>query len=446
MLHIAIPVVMSELGWMAMGVVDTIMVGRLGAESIGAVSIGSILFHVAVIFGTGLLLGLDTLVSQAFGRDDIHDCHHSLLQAVYLCVALAPPSMLFVVLGIPFLRDWGLHPEVMERAAPYMQTLAWSTLPLYLYTAFRRYLQGMSIVRPTMVVLITANLVNVLANWLLIFGKAGFPAMGVEGAGWATCISRTYMALAVLAYIVYHDSKYQSGLRMVDAKLDFVRIKVLSRLGLPAAGQILLEVGVFAAATAIIGRLEPVALAAHQVALNVASVTFMVPLGVSSAAAVRVGQALGRRDPAGARRSGWTALLLAAVFMSLAAVVLVSAPHIILRIYTTDATVIATGVSLLFIAAVFQLFDGIQVVATGALRGAGDTRRPMLLNLVAHWAIGLPVGYYLCFSKGWGVQGIWSGLCIGLIGVAVALLVVWARAIGSPAPQPARASSFSVGS
>jgi MATE family multidrug resistance protein len=220
---------------------------------------------------------------------------------------------------------------------------------------------------------------------------------------------------------------------MVDAKLDFVRIRILSRLGLPAAGQILLEVGVFAAATAIIGRLDPVALAAHQVALNVASVTFMVPLGVSSAAAVRVGQALGRRDPAGARRSGWMALLLAAIFMTLAAVVLVSAPHVILRIFTTDTTVIATGVSLLFIAAVFQLFDGIQVVATGALRGAGDTRRPLLLNLIAHWGIGLPIGYYLCFSKGWGVQGIWSGLCIGLIGVAVALLVVWARAIGSPA-------------
>jgi MATE family multidrug resistance protein len=444
MLHLAIPVVMSELGWMAMGVVDTIMVGRLGAEAIGAVSIGSILFHVAAIFGVGLLLGLDTLVSQAFGRGDLHDCHHSLLQAVYLCAALAPPLMLFVILGIPFLRDWGLHPKVLEFAAPYMQTLAWSTLPLFLYTAFRRYLQGMSIVRPAMIVLLSANIVNVIANWMLIFGKSGFPAMGVEGAGWATCISRIYMALALLIYIVYHDARHRSGLRLIDAKLDLARIGILSRLGLPAAAQILLEVGVFAAATAIIGRLDPVALAAHQVALNVASVTFMVPLGISSAAAVRVGQALGRRDPPAARRAGWTGLFLAAAFMSLSAIVLVSAPRLILRIYTTDTTVIATGVSLLFIAAVFQLFDGIQVVATGALRGAGDTRRPMLLNLVAHWAIGLPIGYYLCFSIGWGVQGIWSGLCIGLIGVALALLVVWARAVGSLAPEPARAAGVSL--
>lgn len=429
MVGLAVPVVLAELGWIAMGVVDTIMVGRVSAEAIGAVGIGSILFFAVGIFGTGLLLGLDTLVPQAYGAGDLEDCHHTLFQAVYLCLAIAPILMVLMSVSVPLLRDWGLHPAVLELAIPYIRAVIWSTAPLLLFTAFRLYLQGMNLVRPITVVLVSANLVNVFANWVLIYGHLGFPAMGAEGSGWATCLARIYMCLGLLAYILYRERRYDIGLSRRSLKLDLDRIRHLVRLGLPAAMQRALEIGVFAAATTLVGRLDPVSLAAHQIAMNIATVTFMVPLGISSAGAVRVGQALGRRDPQGARRSGWTALFLASAFMSVAGLTLFLIPRIILRGFTNDPAVIATGVTLLFIAAFFQLFDGVQVVATGILRGAGDTRTAVVTNLVGHWLLGLPIGYVLCFELGWKAPGVWVGLSVGLIAVGVLLLYVWAQRV-----------------
>jgi MATE family multidrug resistance protein len=278
-----------------------------------------------------------------------------------------------------------------------------------------------------MVVLVSANLVNVFANWLLIFGHWGLPALGAEGAGWATCVSRLYLAASLFGYILYHDRQYGTGLWHIPLTPNAPRISRLIRVGFPAALQRALELGAFAVITVLAGKLAPAELAAHQIALNVASVTFMIPLGISAAAAVRVGQALGRREPAAARRSGWTALLLASVFMGAAGVAFLLAPRLIVRAFTTDATVIGVGAALLLIAAFFQLFDGIQVVATGALRGAGDTRLPMIANLVGHWILGLPVSYVLCFQAGWGVRGLWMGVSAGLIAVGALLLWVWAQ-------------------
>ena len=427
MLKLAAPVVIAELGWMAMGVVDTMMVGRISAEAIGAVSIGGIAFHTVIVFGIGLLLGLDTLVSQAYGAGKLDDCHRSLLQSVYLSLMLSPVLMGLAWLYIPFLRVWGIHGAVEAQAIPYMKALIWSVGPLMLYTAFRRYLQGMGEVRAIMVVLISANVVNVLANWALVFGHLGFPAFGTAGAGWATCISRTYMCLALFGYVLYQERHYETGLSRVSMRIDVARIRSLLSLGLPAATQITLELGVFAVATTLIGKLDAVSLASHQIALNCAAVMFMVPLGISSAGAVRVGHALGRRDIATARVAGWVALLLGVIFMSGAAIVFFLAPRWILRLFTTDAAVLSTGVSLLYIAALFQISDGIQVVATGVLRGAGETRIPMLSNLVGHWFIGLPIGFVLGFSRGWGAPGVWVGLCVGLTTVAVVLLAVWNR-------------------
>jgi MATE family multidrug resistance protein len=206
---------------------------------------------------------------------------------------------------------------------------------------------------------------------------------------------------------------------------ELARVREIVRLGLPAALQTLLEVGVFAAATLLAGRLAADQLAAHQVALSAASFTFMVPLGISSAAAVRVGHAVGRADAGGAARAGWTALLLGVGFMSAAALLFVFAAPAIIRVFTSEPAVIATGAALLGVAAIFQLFDGTQVVATGALRGSGNTRTAMLANLVGHWVIGLPVGYLLCFRAGWGVLGLWTGLCLGLICVSIVLIAAW---------------------
>jgi MATE family multidrug resistance protein len=237
------------------------------------------------------------------------------------------------------------------------------------------------------------------------------------------------MSLCFLGYILYHDRRRRTGLFRVSFRLEISRMTELLRLGFPAGGQIALEFGVFAVATALVGKLDSISLAAHQIALTAASFTFMVPLGVSSAGAVRVGQALGRGDPRAAELAGWTALLLGGGFMACGSLCFLLFPSAIVKVFTSDASVVSAGVSLLFVAAFFQLFDGVQVVATGILRGAGDTRTPMFSTLVGHWIFGLPIGVSLCFLLGWGVVGLWVGLSIGLIALGIVLLFVWSRRV-----------------
>lgn len=426
MLRLAAPVVVAELGWIAMGIVDIAMVGRLGPEAIGAVGVGSVLFFAVVVFGIGMLLGLDPLVAQAYGAGRLDECQRWLVHGVGLGLLLSVPLTLVTAAVIATLDRWGLDPVVQRLATPYFSKILWSILPLLLYTAFRRYLQAIGLPTHVMTALVTANVINVLANWLLVFGNLGAPALGVDGAAWATCASRVYLALFLLVVILRHDRRERTG-GQVPRGLERERLGRLVTLGLPAAVQVTLEVGVFAVVTALAGRLDSVTLAAHQIVLNVASVTFMVPLGVGSAGAVRVGYAVGRLDPLGARQAGWAALTLGGGFMSGAAVVFVLAPHAILRLFTADPAVTGVGVTLLLVAALFQLFDGLQGVATGVLRGFGDTRTPMLWNLAGHWGVGLPVGYLLCFVWGWGVVGLWVGLSIGLTLVGAILVAIWWR-------------------
>jgi MATE family multidrug resistance protein len=237
------------------------------------------------------------------------------------------------------------------------------------------------------------------------------------------------MSLGLLAYIIYNDRRRRTGLLTTTMAVEASRIRQLLALGLPAAGQITLELGIFAAATMLAGKLDATSLAAHQIALTAASLTFMVPLGVSSAGAVRVGQALGRGDPERAGLAGWTALVVGGGFMTCGALAFWIFPEMIVKAFTNDGAVVAAGRSLLFVAAFFQLFDGVQVVATGILRGSGDTRTPMLCNLIGHWVLGLPVGYGLCFGLGRGVVGLWVGLSLGLIAIGIVLLFVWSRRV-----------------
>ena len=429
MLRLAVPIVLAELGWMTMGIVDTIMVGhqRDSAVAIGAVSLSSILYYVVAIFGTGLMLGLDTLVSQSYGAGDLEDAHRSLINGVYLSLALTPILMGVVWAWEPIVRLLGIPAPLTAQAIPYLRALNWGTLPLLLYFAFRRYLQGVNLVKPVMFSLISANVVNFIGNWALIYGHWGCRAMGTVGSGWSTCWARLYMALVLMGYAFYHDMRHKTGLRRVSRRLHLPRVRQLLVLGFPAASQIGVELGVFGLATMLIGKLGALPLAGHQIALNTISFTYMVPLGISSAAAVRVGQALGRGDSHGASRAGWTALTLGATFMACMAVVLWLVPRYIARIYTPDPTVIRSASALLLIAAFFQLFDGLQSVATGALRGAGDTRTPLICHLVYYWLVGLPAGAYLCFRAGWGVRGLWTGLCIALILIGSTLLYAWRR-------------------
>jgi MATE family multidrug resistance protein len=429
MVRLAAPIALAEVGWMAMGIVDTIMVGHLpdSAVAIGAVSLGTILFYALGMFGSGLSLGLDTLVSHAFGRGDLVDCRRSLVNAVYFSIPLALVLMALVWGLSPLLEISGVNPAVMRATVPYLRVLNWSMPPLLLYFALRRYLQGMSLVAPVTFALVSANLVNVAGNWILVYGHLGAPALGTPGSAWATLGSRIYMAGVLLAFAIYHDRTHQAGAVEIPWRPDFARIRELIRLGFPAASQIGLETAIFAAAAWLIGRLDAASLAGHQIALNTVALTYMVPLGIGSAGAVRVGQSLGRGDPDGARHAGWMALSLGVAFMTCSAVVLLAFPRRIALLYSSDEAVLKVGVSLLIIAAFFQIFDGFQVVATGVLRGAGDTRTPMYCHLIGYYAFGLPLGCLLCFGLGWGARGLWMGLSAAIISIGCALLLIWLK-------------------
>ncbi len=432
-LLLALPLIFAELGWMTMGIVDVIMVGRLpnSAVAIGATGLGQSLYHSVAIFGGGLLLGMDTFVAQAFGREDLADARRTLVNGLFLAFVLTPLLMLVVLSWPALMTHFGISAELVAPMTPFLRALNWGTLPLLIYFALRRYLQAMNVVVPIMFALISANIVNAAGNWILIYGHFGFPAMGMTGSGWSTCLSRVYLAFVLLVTLLFVESKRKLPTWIGTIRVDSQRVFDLLRLGSPAAAQILLEIGAFAAATAMCARLGPVPLSGHEIALNCAALAFMVPLGISSAAAVRVGQQIGRRDPAAARRAGWSAMVLGVGFMATSGLVFVSVPKTIARIFSPDPAVIHIGATLLLVAAAFQLFDGMQVVATGALRGTGDTRTPMLANLVAYWFLGLPLGYVLGFKLGWGVIGIWVGLCIGLMLIGSTLLLAWHRRLSS---------------
>jgi MATE family multidrug resistance protein len=391
MLALAIPVVLSELGWMAQGVVDNIMVGRLGPAAIGAVAVGNAVYYTPSLFGIGILLGLDTLVSHAYGRKDHDACHHWLAQGVYLACIATPPLMLITVAASYGFAPFGITPEVAGLAGGYLRIINFGTLPLLLYGAARRYLQGVGQVRVITVTLIIANLVNWFGNWVLIYGKLGLPALGVNGSAISTCFARIGMAVALIGFAWRYERSRGHPLFRHWARPSLLKIRQLMRLGAPAAGQIVLEVGAWNGATFAAGLLNPVALATHTIALNYASVTYMVPLGMSAAAAVSVGHAIGAGD---IRR---------------------------------DPRVLAEGPALLYVAAAFQIFDGIQTVSTGALRGLGQTRAPMIANFVGYWILGLPLGLTLCFALHWGIYGLWIGLTLALIVIASTLLLRWRK-------------------
>ena len=438
MLRLAIPVVMAELGWMAMGVVDTVMVGPLGPQAISAAGVGNSMHIAFAIFGMGVLLGLDTLVSQAFGARNIRECHRLFFDGLSLAALMTLPILALLAgvwVAIPSL---GFHEAVQPLLESYFGIVILSTPFLLAYAACRRFLQGMHAVTPVMFALVTANLINAAANWTLIYGHFGFPALGVAGAAWATLISRMYMLAVLLIAVWLVDKKrtreagadeHQEGLWQVEWQFDTARLRRLLALGLPAASQYTAEVGVFALATALSGMLDPISSASHQIALNMAGVAFMIPLGMGSAGAVRVGHAVGAGDRARASAAGWTAIMLGTGFMVASGLAFVLIPEDLIRLFSDDANVLRVGTSLLLLAAVFQLFDGIQGVITGTLRGIGDTRTPMIVNLLAHWLVGLPIGYTLCFIVGWGVYGLWVGLSLGLIIVGVILLYVWTHKI-----------------
>ena len=416
----AAPVVFVQLGLMAMGVVDTILVGRVSAEALGAVALGNMYFMTTAMLGMGVLFALDTVVSQAVGAKDpvgvARGVQRGLVLAVVMCLPLLPPLVLsrqlFAALGQPA--------TVVPMAASYVEWSIPGLFPFFAFIVLRQSLQAMGKLTPIVFAIVFANLLNALLCWMFVFGKLGPPPLGAVGAAIASTIGRWAMAAFLLA-VAWKDLKPALEPYRPEA-LERGPLLRMVRLGLPIGFQFVLEVGVFSLVGIMMGRMSALALAGHQVALTLASLTFMVPLGVSVSAAVLVGRAVGRRDPDGARRAARLSIATSLTFMALSALTLLLFPRQIASLYSNDPAVIAIAASLIPIAGVFQIFDGLQVTSGGVLRGFGETRSPMFANLVGYWVLGFPVSLWLGFKLGLGPRGLWWGFVVGLGAVGIFLV------------------------
>ncbi len=432
MLRLAVPVVVVQVGMMLMGVVDTVMVGHLapGGSSVGlaAVALGHLYFFGIGVFGLGTLMVLDPVVAQAVGARDEAGVARGMQRGVLLAVILAVPSVAILLGAGPVLGLARQPAEVVPLAADYTVRLAPGVLPFFLFIVFRQSLQALRRTAAIVASIVVANVVNAALNWFLIFGHGPFEAMGVLGSAWATTVSR-WLLLAVLVALAWRD--LYPRLREPHPEVwDLEPLGRMLRLGLPIGFQYVLEFGAFACVALMMGWLGTRQMAGHQVAINLASLTFMVPLGVGDAASVLVGHSVGRADAAGARSSARAALLCGAGFMSCTALAFLTGPGFFARLYTADAGVVAVAATLLPLAGVFQVFDGLQVVAGGILRGLGETRVAMLVNILGYWLLGLPVSWLLGIRAGWGPIGLWWGLVLGLAVVATVLLVRVRIALG----------------
>ncbi len=432
-LTLALPLIAAELGWMSMGIVDTMMVGHMqnAAVNIASAALGQVLYNTLAFGIAGVLLSLDTYLSQSHGAGRYDEANRWLYHGLILAAALAALLYALIAAAPLVMTRLPIDRRVLAGAVAFLRALNWGTPTLFLYFTLRRYLQAFNHVRWIAAALVTSNLCNVAGNWILIYGHSWgplhIPALGIVGAGLATSISRAYLAIFLVVGIWRVEHQHNYGLREMLHHIESSRLRRLTILGAPAGGQIFVEISIFGAVTYLIGIMGPLPLSGHEIALNCASFTFMVPFAISAAAAVRVGQALGREAPEEAAAAGWTAILLGAACMATFSAVLVAAPHAIARAFTPDPAVIAATIPLLLVAAAFQFFDGLQVTATGALRGAGNTHAGLIVQLIGYWVIGLPIGYVLGFRLHYGAVGLWLGLCAGLVVAGIALTVTWRR-------------------
>lgn len=429
LVRLSLPVIAAQVGTMAMGIVDTAMLGRVSVDALAAASIANAWVYFTLISCNGVLMGMDPVVSHAHGRGDGRTSGITLQRGLVLALALS-----IVVTGLwtstdALLRLLRQEERLVRAAARYVEVQIPSIAFFLAFTALRQQLQGRELMRPAMWATLIANVSNAGLNWVLIFGNLGFPALGLEGAGIATSINRAIM-LVLLAFFVWSGDLLRGAwVPWSRAALDRSGLLHIVRLGLPVSIQMALEILAFSGSTLLAGWIGASSIAAHQVTLNFAALSFMMPLGVSQAAATRVGNLLGAHRHAEAQRAAWLALALGAAIMSFWAVVFVFGRGHLPKLMTLDAEVVALSASIFPIAAAFQVFDGTQVVGGGILRGMGRTRPVAWFNLAAYWALGLPLGAWLALRQGWGLPGIWWGLCLGLAVVAAAL-VLWIRARG----------------
>jgi multidrug resistance protein, MATE family len=420
-LVLAYPICLSQLGHVLVGVADSIMVGNFGGEgseigalSLAGASLANSLFYVVMVFGIGVAYAITPLVAAADGEKDHqrislvlkHGILVSLIFGFGLLLILSPGSLLLHYAGQP--------PEVIALSVPYFNILLFSLIPLMVFLCFKQFTEGLSFTRQAMYITIIANFLNVVLNYIFIYGKLGFPAMGLNGAGWSTLISRVVMAVAIVVFVYRskHFQLFRSGFSFSEySKGMIVR---LVKLGIPIGMQFTFEVGAFAFAAVMIGWIGATELAAHQIAISLASVTYMLASGISSAVTVRVGNQMGSQNLRQMRLAGFSGLTLVFFLMLLAAIFFITFNQFLPTLFNSQEDVLQVASGLIIIAAFFQLSDGIQVVGLGTLRGMSDVKVPTLITVIAYWVIALPSAYVMGFYFQFGAKGIWTGLLLGL--------------------------------
>ncbi|MBW2390950.1 MAG: MATE family efflux transporter [Deltaproteobacteria bacterium] len=435
-IRLALPVVIAQVGSMLLGVVDTMMVGRVGTDALAAAAIGNAWFYAILLAGQGVIHGIDPIVTQAHGARDGPATALAMQRGVVVALLLSLPLTVLLGLTEEVLLLAGQHPDLAAAAHRYI-VVQIPSVPLYfVFIALRQYLQGRELMRPGMWVVVVANVLNVLFNRVLIFGGLGIPALGLLGAGIATSLTRAAMLLLLVTWVVQfrlHEGAWVAWSRNV---LSPSALLTIWRTGWPVAVQMSLEIWAFSIGTLIAGTLGATALAAHTIVLNLAGLSFMMPLGISQGVVTRVGNLIGAGQFDWAQRAAWVGMSLGASVMTMAGLVFFLFRDWLPRIYTPDASLVAAASAILPIAAAFQIFDGTQAVGCGVLRGMGRTHPAAGFNLLGYWVLGLPVGAWLATRAGWGLAGIWWGFVIGLSVVAV-LLVFWIARRG-----PAHASQL----
>ncbi|MBI4616573.1 MAG: MATE family efflux transporter [Planctomycetes bacterium] len=421
--RLALPVIAAQIALMAMGVIELAYVGHLGRDALAGVAAGITWAFAVFIVPMGVLFAADPVASQAWGAGDRKACGEALARSLALAVVVSMPTMVAWAFTAPVLYVLGQPSEAIPFARSFILWSIPGVLPVLCFHALRQVLQGMGTIRPVLLASLAGTLCEAFSGWVLVFGKLGFPAMGVAGAGLASSLSR-FVLFGVLLVLAGREERFRQVRPW--ARLDALSPRAILRLGLlgaPIGIQYGLEVWVFSIVGVWMGWLGSSELAGHQIALNLASLSFMVPVGISVAASVRVGQAVGRRDPAGMRRAGWTAMAAVSAVMVLFAVAFAIFPGPLARLYTDDGEAAAMAALLIPMAALFQICDGAQSVGFGVLRGTGDVRLPPFINLVGYYAVALPLGWWLAFRRDGGPRGLWTALVVGLFLVAGLLVL-----------------------
>ncbi|CCV10116.1 putative multidrug resistance protein norM [Mesorhizobium sp. STM 4661] len=434
MLALAWPMVLTNLGQTAMTATDVMMMGRLGPGTLASGALGANLYFMPMIFGLGLMLATSPMMATELGRrrHSVRDLRRTVRQGLWLAILISIPIWIFLWHGEPILLAMGQEPALAQQAGIYLRWLEWAVLPFYGYIVLRSFISALERPGWALVIVFVAVVCNALFNWVFMFGNLGVPSMGIAGSGLATSLSSTLM-FAGMALVLMLEPKFRRY-RLFGRfwRADWPRFKGLLRLGLPIAGILAFEVTIFNAAAFLMGLIDADSLAAHAIAIQIASISFMVPLGLNQAATVRVGLAHGAGNPEGVSRAGWTAFVIGVSFMALMGLVMILWPHLLISAFIdlgnpANTRVIALAVSFLAFAALFQIFDGAQAVASGMLRGLHDTKVPMIYAAIGYWGVGLPLGVLLAFRFGLNGVGIWIGLSLGLAVVAALLMARWLR-------------------